>query len=92
MEILLDVNGVCDVFCHTVMLLFRSTEEIMISICCTLPPPDINSLRPEERQLFGKLVHSLRKQGKSLQSAQELAYTLVLLESIPYEKEWFRKW
>ncbi len=62
----------------------------MISICCTQPPPDINSLRPEERQRFGKLVHDLRKQGKSLKSAQELAYSLVLLESIPFEKEWTR--
>ena len=55
----------------------------MTSICCTPPPPDINSLRPEERQLFGKLVHDLRKQGKDLVSAQELAYSLVLLECIP---------
>jgi hypothetical protein len=58
----------------------------MISICCTQPPPDINSLRPEERQRFGKLVHDLRKQGKSLKSAQELAYSMVLLESIPFER------
>jgi hypothetical protein len=55
------------------------------SICCTPPPPDINSLLPEERQWFGKLVHDLLKQGKDLKSAQELAYSIVLLESVPYE-------
>jgi DNA replication initiation complex subunit (GINS family) len=56
----------------------------MLQISCTPPPPDIASLTPEERQLFGKLVHDLRKQGKDLESAQLLAYSLVLLQSVPY--------
>ena len=47
---------------------------------------NIKSLRSEERQRFGKLVHNLRKQGKSMKSAQELAYSMILLESIPFER------
>lgn len=63
----------------------------MISSCCSPPPPDIKSLRPEERQEFGKLVHDLRKQGRDLESAQRTAYSIVLFQSIPYEREQIRE-
>lgn len=55
----------------------------MISICCSLPAIDLESLAPEEKQRFGKLVHGLRKQGKDLKTAQVLAFHQVLNESIP---------
>lgn len=56
----------------------------MLKISCIPPPPNISSLRPEEKQLFGKLVHELRKRGLDLESAQRKAYSLVLYRSIPY--------
>jgi hypothetical protein len=55
----------------------------MLSICCSPPPPDIASLLPEERQKFGKMVHDLRRLGKDLQTAQTLAYSKVLADSVP---------
>lgn len=57
----------------------------MISICCTQPPPDYNSLLPEEKQKFGFLVHQMSKKGFDLTTAQERAYMLVLSDSIPFE-------
>jgi hypothetical protein len=46
--------------------------------------PDWQSLIPEERQLFGKYVHDLRKKDKwlSVEQAQQLAYQIVLAESM----------
>jgi hypothetical protein len=57
----------------------------MISICCTPEPPDYSLFTPEEKQSFGKLVHDLKKQGFSLKAAQELAYSRVLCEDIPFD-------
>ena len=59
----------------------------ILSICCTPPPPDIDSLLPAERQRFGKLVHELHKQGYDLQSAQTRAYSQILNESVPYDHQ-----
>ena len=55
------------------------------SICCTLSPPDYDALCGEDKQKFGFLVNQLRKQGYDLKKAQELAYTQVTCESIPFE-------
>ena len=46
----------------------------MISICCSFPPPDPDSLTPEEQQRYGKLVHDLLKSGKDLKTAQVIAF------------------
>jgi hypothetical protein len=48
------------------------------------PPPDWQSLIPEEQQLFGKYVHDLRKQDKwmTLEEAQRRAYQMVLYDSL----------
>jgi len=56
----------------------------MISICCTPEKPDYSILTPEEKQRFGFLVHQLRKQGMSLDLAQELAFSRVMCEEIPF--------
>lgn len=53
-------------------------------ISCIQPPPDWQSLIPEDRQKFGKLVHDLRKANKkmTLEEAQRWAYEKVLYESV----------
>jgi len=45
---------------------------------------DWQSLIPEERQLFCKFVHDLRKKNKwiTLEEAQRQAYEMVLTESL----------
>jgi len=53
----------------------------MISICCTPPPTDYNSLLPEEKQKFGCHVHQMRQKGLDLKTVQEMA---VLCDSIPF--------
>jgi hypothetical protein len=55
----------------------------MLSICCSPPQPDINSMTPEGRQKFGKMVHDLCRLGEDLQAAQTLAYSKVLADSVP---------
>jgi hypothetical protein len=55
---------------------------MLIKICCTPEPPDINSLTMQEKRRFGLLVHRLRKSGHDLKTAQERAYQRVLLESV----------
>jgi integrase len=52
------------------------------SVGCTPEPPDYSLFTPEEKQRFGMLVHDLRKQGFSLNAAQELAYSRVLCDDI----------
>jgi len=64
------------------MLAEALEEVIMISICCTFPHPDTETLTPDEKQRFGKLVHDLRKAGKDLKTAQKMAYQLVLCEGV----------
>jgi hypothetical protein len=46
--------------------------------------PDYNALIPEERQLFCKFVHDLRKANKflTIKEAQRRAYQMVLVESM----------
>jgi hypothetical protein len=43
-----------------------------------------NSLLPQERQKFGKLVHDLRKKNKwlTVEEAQRIAYQQVCVESV----------
>jgi hypothetical protein len=55
-----------------------------IRTSCIAPPGDYKSLIPEERQLFGKYVHDLRKADKwlTLEEAQRSAYQMVLLKSM----------
>ena len=59
----------------------------MLQICCTLPKPDYDDLNGEDKQKFGRLVNQLRKQGKSLEEAQKIAYQRVTCDSIPFEPE-----
>lgn len=67
-------------------LVFKKGTYRMYSICCTLPEPDFKSeLTKEELQQFGKLVCELRKQGHSLKSAQLIAYSEVMSDSVPFE-------
>ena len=54
------------------------------SICCTIPP-DYSVLTPEEKQRFGCIVHQLKKQGMSLELAQECALSRVMCEDIPFD-------
>jgi hypothetical protein len=54
------------------------------SICCTPEPADYSLLTPEEKKRFGLLVNQLRKQGMSLELAQECAYSRVMCEEIPF--------
>ena len=51
---------------------------------CRQPLQDYSLLTPEEKQRFGYIVHQLRKQGMSLKLAQEMAYSRVLCEDIPF--------
>ena len=55
----------------------------MESVFCGQPVPDWQSLIPEERKLFCKYVHDLRKANKFLtvEDAQLRAYQMVLVES-----------
>ena len=56
----------------------------MISICCTEPKPDYKKdLHPEEYKKFCQLVHMLKQKGDRLEVAQEKAYSIVMVESIP---------
>jgi len=56
----------------------------MISICCTEPKPDYKKeLTPEEHKKFCQLVNMLRTKGDRLEVAQEKAYAMVMVESIP---------
>ena len=55
------------------------------SICCTPEPPDYSLLTPEEKQMFGRMVNHLRKQGKSLEEAQKIACHKVTCDSIPFD-------
>lgn len=48
-------------------------------------PPGCSLFTPEEKQRFCSLVHDLRKQGFSLEAAQELAYSRVLCDDTPFE-------
>jgi hypothetical protein len=57
----------------------------MIKIDCRQPLPDYDDLGVEDSQKFGKLVHDLRKQGKSLEEAQSIAYQRVTCDSVPFE-------
>jgi len=57
----------------------------MISRCCTFPPPNYNDLTPEEKQQFGKMVNQLRKQGYDSVTAQKMAFSELLVESIPFD-------
>ena len=63
----------------------KSTHPHCYSVCCTPEPPDYSILTPEEKQRFGKLVHDLRKQGISLKLSQELAFSRVMCEEIPFD-------
>lgn len=56
----------------------------MLQICCTMPAPDYDELTREAKQQFGLLVNRLRRQGNDLATAQRVAYSTVLNESIPY--------
>lgn len=51
---------------------------------CVQPPVDISQLTPEDRQLFGKFVHDLRKQNKwmTMDVAQRQVYQMVCVESM----------
>ena len=56
----------------------------MVSICCTEPKPDYKKeLTPEEYKKFCKLVHMLKQKGDRLEVAQEKAYSMVMVESMP---------
>jgi len=58
----------------------------MISICCTELKPDYKKeFTPEEFQKFCKLVNQFSKQRYNLVSAQTMAYSKVLVESIPFK-------
>lgn len=63
----------------------KSTNPHCYSVCCTLPPPDYSELCGEDKQKFGYMVHILRKQGKSLEEAQKVAYQKVTCDSIPFD-------
>ena len=54
------------------------------SFSCTPESPDYSLLTPEEKQRFGYIVHQLIKQGMSLKLAQELAYSGVMCEDVPF--------
>lgn len=54
----------------------------MLQICCSPEPPAIDSLTPEEKRRFGYLVYRLRKSGHDLNKSQEIAFQMVLNESI----------
>jgi len=58
-----------------------------MQICCSPEPPAIDSLTPEERQRFGFLVYQLRKSGRDVKTAQEIAFHRVLAESLAYVQD-----
>ena len=51
------------------------------SISCIPDPPDYNELSQEDSLRFGFLVNRLRKQGKTLEEAQRIAYQQVCVKS-----------
>jgi len=59
----------------------------MIQVCCIIPKTDFNDLCYEDKQKFGYMVNQLRKQGRNLKKAQELAYQRVTCDSMPFEPE-----
>lgn len=56
----------------------------MIKNSCIQPPVDISQLTPEDLQLFGKLVHDLLRQNKSmfLVEAQRITCQQVCVKSL----------
>ena len=63
----------------------KSTHPHCYSVCCTPEPPDYSVLTPDEKQRFGYIVHQLRKQGMRLELAQEMAFSRVMCEDIPFK-------